>query len=47
MKQQNGFIDPVITIGAVGAVVVLGQKSPNGSSAGMARWGRWNAGLSF
>jgi regulator of protease activity HflC (stomatin/prohibitin superfamily) len=24
MKQQNGFIDPVITIGAVGAVVVLG-----------------------
>jgi hypothetical protein len=24
MKQQNGFIDPAITIGAVGAVVVLG-----------------------
>lgn len=24
MKQQNGFIDPAITIGVVGAVVVLG-----------------------
>jgi regulator of protease activity HflC (stomatin/prohibitin superfamily) len=24
MKQQNGFIDPAITIGIVGAVVVLG-----------------------
>ena len=24
MNKQNGFIDPVITIGAVGAVVVLG-----------------------
>lgn len=24
MKQQNGFIDPVIAIGAIGTVVVLG-----------------------
>ena len=24
MKQQNGFIDPVIAIGAVGAIAVLG-----------------------
>ncbi|MFZ9354408.1 MAG: hypothetical protein ACO25L_06300, partial [Candidatus Nanopelagicales bacterium] len=24
MTKQNGFIDPAITIGAVGAVVVLG-----------------------
>ena len=24
MKQQNGFIDPVIAAGAIGAVVVLG-----------------------